>query len=284
VDTPLDLLRAAETGLPMVLKPRWGFGGNGVAILRDDADVDRACAEAFTGPLDHPAALMVEPLCDDDLYHVDGLWAGGELLYGIPSKYVGGSTHIPVERIRGLPSGSVQLDPKTGMGKRLMDVTTQVLDGFPTPAATAFHAEYWVDADGVVRLCEIASRVGGFLVHRNLTDAFGIVVDAVWLAWECGLDPVAEGLVDPNGGKPVAGFRVPYRSGRVERLPAAPLPTEITSFELDPGIEVGVELPPQTQWWQSSGIATVAAGSYAELPSVVDAVCEWVARELVIRP
>lgn len=284
VDSPTDLLRVINgIGFPCVVKPRLGSGGQGLRILRVPEDLAEAAVRSFEGlPVNRRANLIVEPFCGHDLYHIDGIWADGRILYCTPARYVGGSDHIPIEVSGHQPSGTIQIDPTSRIGRRLVSSTQQMLERMPTPRATTFHAEVWVDSAERVYLCEVASRIGGFLTWKVAYEAIGAEPDALWLAIECGIDPVGAGMLDASALRPVAGFRFPYRHGVVRRLPSGDLPKSIKEFNLDPALAVDAQLDVQQHWWQAPATAILVGNNYAELPSLVQAACDWLQEELVI--
>ncbi len=188
VDDPLGLLDFVDAeGFPVVVKPRFGAGAEGVAVLAGPADVDAFLRrQPAADPPYLPGQWMVESFVRGDFFHVDGVMRDGRLVHGWPSQYNSGVA----ERIRddaGLRS--VMLAPEDERAATLTRLTAAVIAALP-PAATplAFHLEAWLGPDGQPVFCEIASRAGGALVPETYQRAFGVHLPREGLRAQCGAE------------------------------------------------------------------------------------------------
>ncbi|MBH0243335.1 ATP-grasp domain-containing protein, partial [Streptomyces cavourensis] len=110
VDSPQDLLDFVDTnGLPVVVKPRAGAGAEGVAFLREPADITDFFARERGSEVPYlPGQWMVESLAHGDFHHVDGIMQDGRVVHSWPARYTGGLA----ERVReNLHTGSILLAP-----------------------------------------------------------------------------------------------------------------------------------------------------------------------------
>ncbi|MFF7816231.1 acetyl-CoA carboxylase biotin carboxylase subunit family protein [Streptomyces sp. NPDC007945] len=187
VDSPRDLLDFVDAhGLPVVVKPRFGAGAEGVAFLREPADVTAFFARERGSDVPYlPGQWMVESLAHGDFHHVDGIMRDGRVVHSWPSRYAGGLA----ERIRqDLHLGSVLLAPDAPATRALQRLAADVVAALPpAPHPLAFHLEAWVGPDGVPVLCEIASRAGGALIAEQYGRAFGVHLAREGLRAQCGL-------------------------------------------------------------------------------------------------
>ncbi|GFN09855.1 hypothetical protein Smic_84110 [Streptomyces microflavus] len=187
VDSPQDLLDFVDTnGLPVVVKPRAGAGAEGVAFLREPADITDFFARERGSAVPYlPGQWMVESLAHGDFHHVDGIMQDGRVVHSWPARYTGGLA----ERVReNLHTGSILLAPDEATTHTLQRMTADVIAALPpAPHPLAFHLEAWVGPDGIPVLCEIASRAGGSLIGDQYIRAFGVHLAREGLRAQCGL-------------------------------------------------------------------------------------------------
>ncbi|MFY4720723.1 ATP-grasp domain-containing protein [Streptomyces sp. LaBMicrA B280] len=203
--TILDFV--AEHGYPVVIKPVSESGSLGAAIVRDEADLDAYLASPWRGTSE------IEVFVPGQMYHVDGLVAGGEVVFVHPFRYLHDCLSFRDDDwVANLPL--TRSDP---LYDRLVEAARAVLAELPTPPATAFHAEFWITPDDRLVFCEIASRTGGGMISGMVRHAFGIDLDKEWLYAECGLPATIGAPVY----RPAGALCIPPRHGLLERLPSA---------------------------------------------------------------
>ncbi|MEU3046324.1 hypothetical protein ABZ705_07265 [Streptomyces sp. NPDC006984] len=187
VDCPRDLLDFVDAhGLPVVVKPRSGAGAEGVAFLREPADITAFFARERGSEVPYlPGQWMVESLAHGDFHHVDGIMRDGRIVHSWPARYTGGLA----ERVReNLHTGSILLAPDDPATHALQRMAADVVAALPpAPHPLAFHLEAWIGPDGVPVLCEIASRAGGSLVGDQYLRAFDVHLAREGLRAQCGL-------------------------------------------------------------------------------------------------
>ncbi|MEU2392502.1 ATP-grasp domain-containing protein [Streptomyces sp. NPDC007369] len=197
----------AEHGYPVVIKPVSESGSLGAAVIRDEAELDAYLARPWRG------AAQIETFVEGQMYHVDGLVAGGEVVFVHPFQYVNDCLSFRSNDW----VGCLPLSPQDPRYDRLVKAAEAVLAELPTPERTAFHAELWLTPDDRVVFCEIASRTGGGMISAMVRHAFGIDLDKEWLYAECGL-PSTLGTPDY---RPTGCLNIPPAPGVLEHLPAA---------------------------------------------------------------
>ncbi len=186
VDHPQDLLAFVEEhGFPVVVKPRFGAGAEGVSILRGPADVTAFFEGQRGAEVPYlPGQWMAETFVRGDFFHVDGIMRDGRVVHAWPARYSGGLA----ERVRDDAFvSSVLLAPDDERLPLLRKLADQVIGTLPpAPHPLAFHLEGWIGADGVPVLCEIASRAGGGLIAEAYERAFGVQLAREGLRAQCG--------------------------------------------------------------------------------------------------
>ncbi|MFF8830094.1 acetyl-CoA carboxylase biotin carboxylase subunit family protein [Streptomyces sp. NPDC015131] len=195
----------AEHGYPVVVKPVSESGSLGARVIRDEADLDAYLARPWRG------TSQVETFVEGQMYHVDGLVAGGEVVFVHPFRYVNDCLSFRDDDW----VGCLPLSPGDPAYDRLVKAAGAVLAELPTPPQTAFHAELWITPDDRVVFCEIASRTGGGMISAMVRHAFGVDLDKEWLYAECGLPST---LGDPVY-RPAGCLNIPPGKGVLEHLP-----------------------------------------------------------------
>lgn len=196
----------AEHGYPVVIKPVSESGSLGAVIVREEAELDAYLADPWRGESE------IEEFVPGQMYHVDGLVAGGEVVFVHPFRYLHDCLSFRDDDwVANLPL--TRQDPSYD---RLVKAARAVLAELPTPSQTAFHAEFWITPDDRLVFCEIASRTGGGMISGMVRHAFGIDLDKEWLYAECGLPPTP----GAHTYRPAGALCIPPRKGVLEYLPA----------------------------------------------------------------
>lgn len=205
---------ARDAGFPFVTKPTHGGGSVGVRVMLDPSAVERFIAE--TGGAEW-TGLMAESWVNGDLYHVNGLMAGGQIVQSWPFGYRYPNLATVTDS---RPVIGWMLLPGDRIGKRLNDFTAAVIRALPAPEeVTAFHAEMFLDQDDRIVMCEIACRPGGVGIVPAYERGLGVNLYAASLRGQAGYAPAAAHLVDEPAE--LAGFLwFPPRIGRLVTLPA----------------------------------------------------------------
>ncbi|MCB5180376.1 ATP-grasp domain-containing protein [Streptomyces antimicrobicus] len=211
LDSAYDALEfVAEHGYPVVVKPVSESGSLGTAVIRDEAALDSYLARPWRG------VSEIETFVPGQMYHVDGLVVGGEVVFVHPFRYLNDCLSFrDNDWVASLP-----VAPQDPAHDRLVKAARAVLAELPTPRGTAFHAEFWITPDDRLVFCEIASRTGGGMISPMVRHAFGIDLDKEWLYAECGL-PGGVGA-DPLSAppyRPAGELNIPPLNGVLEALP-----------------------------------------------------------------
>ncbi|WP_406445668.1 hypothetical protein OHB14_41865 [Streptomyces sp. NBC_01613] len=272
VDSPPDLFDFLDAeGRPAVVKPRFGAGSEGVAVLRDAEDITAFLARQHASDVPYlPGQWMAESFVHGDFFHVDGMMRDGHALYAWPSQYNTGGIAQRLQDHSHM--SSVMLDPDDPRLGPLMRLTHDVLAALPgSPTALAFHLEAWIGADGEPVLCEIASRAGGALIAEAHERVFGVHLAKEGLRAQCGSALTLTG--QPPAPAELSGWILfpPGRGAFVPPADACPVPAADLTVRLAPGtVGRGVE-----HLTQSAADALVTAGSAAQVHKYQEELAQW---------
>lgn len=169
-DQPADVdVLLAETGFPIVLKPRFGAGSRGVVFAADRDELLRA-----VGATSEPS--MIQEFCDDPIHHVDGWWDGKHIVVATASMYLNTCADFGADSAL----GSVEL-PFGPEEQRLLEATCHVLGVLALGRELVFHLELF-SRGGSATFLELGARVGGAEIPFIWRDLRG--VDLYAIAWE----------------------------------------------------------------------------------------------------
>ncbi|WP_301109201.1 ATP-grasp domain-containing protein [Sporosarcina sp.] len=176
VNNSFDILNFInKNGYPVILKPIDGSGSIGITVINNYTDLKEYLINGI------PTNTMIECFINGDMYHIDGLLINGQFIINWPSKYINGCIAFKEEKYL----GSYMLEESNPLTKRLKNFVGHVINKFPTPDNTAFHAEVFHTENDELLLCEIASRVGGGKINETLHEAFGLNIIEKWVQSQC---------------------------------------------------------------------------------------------------
>ncbi len=188
-----------KVGLPAVLKDSSGTSSRNVWIVREEAQLAAALADAAERPF--MGRLFAEPFLAGPVYSAETLsWAGHTRLLGVLSRQLS-----PEPRVREEASAfpvahpAAELDDLATWVARVLDVAGHD-QGFA-------HVEYVLTADGP-ELVEINRRIGGALVGEALCRSLGVNVYDALVATALGRRP--DLLDGPGHTGPATGFVLVY--------------------------------------------------------------------------
>jgi len=160
----------ATVSPPWVLKPRFEAGAIGIRKLYDSEAVWRALDELG----DQQSFYLLEQFVPGDVYHVDALLWGGEVVFAVSSRY--GAPPLSVTQGGGifntrlLPRDSAEFQATTSMA-------ADVFRAFGLQSGVT-HTEFIrAHDDGQFYFLETAARVGGAHIDKMVEAATGI---ALW--------------------------------------------------------------------------------------------------------
>ncbi|MCL3994385.1 ATP-grasp domain-containing protein [Streptomyces lavenduligriseus] len=272
VDSVADLLGFLETaGCPVVVKPRFGAGSEGVTVLRRPADVAGFLARQREAEVPYlPGQWMAESFVHGDFFHVDGIMRDGRVVHAWPGQYRGSGI---AQRVwEDSPLSSVMLAPDDPRFTTLTALTRDVIAALPAaPLPLAFHLEAWIDATGEPVLCEIASRAGGALIAHAYERVFGVQLAKEGLRAQCGSDLTL--TAQPPAPREVAGWTLlpPGYGAFVPPADPCPVPTAELTLQMAPGaVGRGVE-----HLTQAAAVGLVAARDAEEVHKDLDELVRW---------
>lgn len=176
-------------GWPVIVKPRRGTASRGV--MRLDSAEQLGELEAL-----EPEARLVQTLCPDTIFHIDGLWTGTALGPWTASRYV----NTCVDFTEGQTLGSVEEDDPELLGP-LGKFTAAVSAALGGRRPWVFHLEVFVGTEesGAPRLTflEAGCRVGGAEIPFIWREVHGVDLMSAAAAIQVGREPVLEPV--PHG-------------------------------------------------------------------------------------
>jgi carbamoylphosphate synthase large subunit len=172
-----DRLRAYMDSVspPWVLKPRSEAGAMGIRKLYDSEAVWRRLDELG----DEQSFFHLEQFIPGEIYHVDSLVYGGQILFAQPHKYARPPMTVAHEGgvfvSRTLPDGDE--------ARAVLDLNERLLAAFGLERG-ATHAEFIRGGDGQYYFLEVAARVGGANIEQLVEAAGGLNLWGEWARME----------------------------------------------------------------------------------------------------
>ncbi|MER5493508.1 ATP-grasp domain-containing protein [Streptomyces sp. NPDC002490] len=213
----------ADTGLPAILKDTAGTGSRNVWLVRDEAELDAALAEA--GQRELMGRLFAEPFFPGPVYSAETLtWAGRTRLLGVSSRLMSPEPLFR-EEITAFPVAFPERQ-RAELERWLDRVLAAV--GYTDRFA---HVEFVLTADGP-EVVEINPRIGGALVGEGLCRALGVNVYEAMVEAALGRRPRLMDTMPPGGPAVAFVLGYPQRPGvfegvagleRLADLPGAPV-------------------------------------------------------------
>lgn len=197
----------------LVIKPRQGVASKGMRVVASPGELDAALAE-----LGAPGDLLVERFVAGDLYHVDGLMLDGRLIQGWPSRQL----HQPFATMYESRSNlSAMVHAGDPVLRPLVDAAAAVVAALPpAPGLLPLHAEFFVDDNHRITLCEIASRAGGAGIVEAYERSFGVSLYGAPLLHQLGVAADAACFA-PSPARCHGWAWFPPRAGKLVRVPVA---------------------------------------------------------------
>jgi biotin carboxylase len=260
-----------EVGYPIVVKPIAGAGSRNTIKISDENDLMEVLNQNLSFP------LLAEDFIDGEMYHIDGLVLNGDIVFIWPSKYINGCLAYQDNKYL----GSFILDEDNPMNSRLQQAVRELLNKFPTPEHTTFHAEIFHTPDDKLYFCEIASRTGGVKVNESIRQAFDLNISALWARALCGYLPdpsVFQNLTK----KQAAGFvLVPPKKGTLVKMnTSAPYDWVI---EQEYRAQIGETFIGAKKSVDHIAIFVVHGQNEQEVVARIDQVAKWFENETVYR-
>lgn len=270
IDSAINLLTfAEEQGFPIVVKPRYGAGSDGVQILTNMNELKIFAASGVLSAVpDTSGRWMAETYVQGEFYHIDGVMEAGKILHCWPSHYSSGNLETAKNSTL---LWSIMVGADDPIHSKLNTFAQQVITTLPaTLFPTSFHLEAWITNDGPI-FCEVASRTGGGPIARSYFEAFGIHLSKESLRGQAGRS--LELTAQPSSPKRYTGWLlVPPGHGRfVPPSRNCPVPESTITYNLEPGTYCsGAQ-----NLGDSAATVIVAAESAQEVMNRVQDVLKW---------
>lgn len=168
------ITRYLETSqAPWVLKPRLMAGALGIHKCQNAQEVwDR-----IHGAGDRQSFFLLERFVPGDIFHVDSIWFGGEVIYAVASAY--GTPPLEVSHGGGIFTTRL-MERGSETGQALIDMNSRVLNAFGLANGVS-HTEFIrAHEDGKLYFLETSARVGGAHISDLIEAATGINMWAEW--------------------------------------------------------------------------------------------------------
>lgn len=269
-----DLDVAKNTfGYPFVIKPRAGAASVGVEIIRNETQLNDWITQAK-----ELKGYMAEEYISDPMYHVDGFYVRDTIFAFTVSKYLG----TCLDYREHLPIASIQINNDSDLHRAMREFTNDVLAAFPTPTATPFHLEVFVDEryPNKILFSEIASRVGGGKIEVATFFRHNIYLSKPWIQFQ--LDGNLSSLDDCKTNENLFGWVLfPPIPGLVEQIPTACENEHVVMYEAT--ISVGNSIPSEhPSNGQHMAYAVILGAAESDLQEACRAVTKWFYNNLKI--
>ncbi|MDB5098643.1 MAG: putative nikkomycin biosynthesis protein carboxylase [Cyanobacteria bacterium RYN_339] len=164
---------------PWVLKPRMAASSKGIKVLRRADEVWQALAALGDKASEH----LIERFTAGDVYHVDGVVSGRQVLFASAHKY--GRPILDLHTNGGVYT-TWRVGEDTPEAQALFALNQQVVETFGL-AAGVFHIEYIQGReDGEFYFLEASARVGAGLIEEMVEAESGINLWEEWARLEVG--------------------------------------------------------------------------------------------------
>lgn len=164
---------------PWVVKPRADASSIGITRLHNTAEVWRVkdTLDARESLRERSAYYLLESYIEGDVYHVDALISGGQVVFAGVNRY--GYPPLEITQHGGVAT-SFTIPYESAERKELLAINQRLLAQFGLRNGTS-HAEFIKHkADGQFYFLEVAARVGGAYTAETLEAATGL---NLWHEW-----------------------------------------------------------------------------------------------------
>lgn len=151
-----------EIGFPCVYKHVAGAGSVGTIVFKSPEDV-----LAFAKEYQEGSEFLIEVFVPGEMYTVDGYFHQGKIHYMTASRLI--NTCLSYQQSK--PLGSQTCHPDAPQLAGFRENLEKVISALPSTESMPFHAEFWLQSDGRIVLCEIASRMGGAGIREVYQEA-----------------------------------------------------------------------------------------------------------------
>lgn len=194
---------------PLILKPVDGRGSQNVLVIENKTDIE-SCLKNYNNQ-----PILAEEFIDGDMYHIDGFFTGNELRFISVSQYVGKC----LDFVHGKPLVSCTLENANPLRRKLVNFGTTLLkDVFPTPDDTLFHIEVFYRKNEIY-LCEVACRLGGGMIFKEIETAYNINIKTEYLKSQCKTNYKARTFTEIVPKTVAARIMVPPRCATLITIP-----------------------------------------------------------------
>ena len=165
VSNLIDIIEFIESyGFPVIIKPRNSAGSFGVKLLNNYESLKKL-------EIINLENYLIESYVKGSMFHLDGLYCNGEILFCSVSKYL--SDCLTHEKEEGEYVGSVMVDLESDVAKILTEELKKVLNTLSNKnERIPYHCEFFITENGDPIFCEIASRIGGGLINQAVENSY----------------------------------------------------------------------------------------------------------------
>lgn len=168
-----------ETPGPWVLKPRMAASSKGIRVLREPQEVWTALQELG----DRASHHLLERFTAGNVYHVDGVVSGREVLFASAHRY--GRPILDLHTNGGVYT-TWRVDEQSPEAQALFALNRRVIETFGL-AAGVFHIEYiHGQEDNEFYFLEASARVGAGMIEEMVEAESGVNLWREWARLEVG--------------------------------------------------------------------------------------------------
>lgn len=218
ISSPLDAMGLLEKHGRIIIKPRLGMGSCDTYLVNSASELHALPREASRFGL-----MEAEEFIEGEMYHVDGIVQGGDVLLASPFRYLTSTLDYAT-----LDAICVISETDPLMARRLRDMHERVVKGLSLQNGTT-HLECFRTKKDELVFCEIAARTGGGSTIEAMAALHKIDLRRIAIELHLGRACTCE----PEPGVPCVGLVDFFpRPGRVVAVSTlADFPEEWISFK-----------------------------------------------------
>lgn len=168
----------SDNGFPIVIKPIDGAGSQNVYIIKNN----KALMSTISNILNIEDSYEVEEFIEGDIYTIDGIVHGGNILFYWYGKYINDTLSFNT----GKQASNAQVTDNSELKVKVYDFISKIIEKMPKPDTFTFHCEFFLH-EGEITLCEIASRTGGGGVNETSRHIYGVELNELLIKLQTGM-------------------------------------------------------------------------------------------------
>lgn len=194
-----------------VIKPRRDAGSKGVKIFGKLDELKDFFNNQSTFTPNITNEWMIETFVDGDLYHIDGIYSGNNIISMFISKYITSCLNFNENQ----PLLSGMISKNNIYYKGISEIIENSLKALGKEATFIYHAEIFVTKAGEFVVNEIACRIGGGKIYPTIKNVCNYDILSEYFRIITGQQYSENFTAESQGG----WVLIPPRSGELKAIP-----------------------------------------------------------------